>query len=124
MTDTTSKKTDTPNNKPKHQFHPKAWWEMHYREWQASGLSKKQYCVDHGTTPSSFFNWVSKFEKVPAPRDTPVTSVNFIRADVRPETTSLQVTSLSVGDVRVFFGSEASASDINQWITALRSSQC
>lgn len=37
-----------------------------YEQWQSSDLSKKFFAKEHGISPSTFYYWFSKFEKVPS----------------------------------------------------------
>lgn len=35
-----------------------------HEEWQSSGLSKKLFAIEQGVSPSTFYYWVTKFEKL------------------------------------------------------------
>ncbi len=54
-----------------------AYWSEHYRSWQASGLSQRDYCVQAGLSYSSFDHWRRRAREVAgdaAPSaDTPAT---------------------------------------------------
>ncbi|MEM9446856.1 MAG: hypothetical protein AAGA18_16060 [Verrucomicrobiota bacterium] len=37
-----------------------------HEAWQSSGLSKKLFAIEQGLSPSTFYYWVTKFEKLTA----------------------------------------------------------
>ena len=43
--------------------HSTTQMRKHYDRWQSSGLGKKVYALQEGIAVSTFYYWVSKFEK-------------------------------------------------------------
>ena len=52
-----------------------------YEEWQSSNLSKKLFATGHGVSPSTFYYWVAKFERVPSSSVKPAKGFKQIALD-------------------------------------------
>ena len=63
-----------------------------YEDWQSSGLSKKLFAIDQGVSPSTFYYWVSKFEKVPSSAVNPAKGFKQIAMVDRAGVSSLTAT--------------------------------
>ena len=40
------------------------FWQTHIEQWQASGLSQRAYCIQHGLIIHRFYDWRRRFKSV------------------------------------------------------------
>ena len=120
--------TPKSTNKAKRNYHPRAWWFQHYQAWQASGVSKTQYCKDQDISLSSFCNWSAEFsstknQESPSPPKPPA----FIKAVITPEanpTPTPLVKTLGFQEITLTFEEGLTKSAVAEWIATLRSLTC
>lgn len=62
-----------------------------YEKWQSSGLSKKLFAIGQGVSPSTFYYWVAKLDKLPSGSVKPVKGFKQIVPD-RPKSDTLIAT--------------------------------
>jgi transposase len=69
-----------------------AYWSEHYRSWQASGLSQRDYCAQAGLSYSSFDHWRRRAREVagdaPSSADTPATQRKLTLVPARLDASS------------------------------------
>lgn len=62
--------------------------QQHVADWQASGLSRTQYSLQHHLNVKTFCNWIGKWTKIPT---SPAAEPHFIPATVAPEEAALSL---------------------------------
>jgi hypothetical protein len=106
-------------------YHPRFWWFEHYHAWQSSGLSKSDYCKQHGINRSSFANWTRRFDQEqPAQLSSSESPPAFF--EIAPSSKQLTTQkglarSVSVNDITVAFDQPLDAAGCLSWIRALQS---
>lgn len=106
-------------------YHPKSWWFEHYHAWQSSGLSKSDYCKQHGIIRSSFANWSRRFDQEQPAQlpssESPPAFFEVAPPSKQPITQSGQARSVTVNDITVAFDQPLDAVACLSWIKALQS---
>lgn len=57
------------------------YWKVHVANQKSSGLSQKQYCINHNISPSSLGYWIKKFTVFPK------SDVKFFPVTISPHIT-------------------------------------
>lgn len=119
--------TTTTTNTPRAERRPQQWWLEQVQAWQASGLSKAQYCVAHGLKPGSVYRWASRLRQPMAQAlHSPASAAprsSFVQARVQREGASA-VRALTVGEVTVQFDAGLAPTALAEWVQALRTLPC
>ncbi|MEM6816996.1 MAG: hypothetical protein AAF600_21830, partial [Bacteroidota bacterium] len=61
--------------------HSESSMRLLYEDWHSSGLSKKLFALEQGVSPSTFYYWVAKFERVPSSTVKPAKGFKQIALD-------------------------------------------
>ena len=105
----------------------RAIWAQRYHQWQTSGLSKADFCKQHGIKTANFYFWCAEFRKIPPLLAGPVSDTlaqdkpAFVPVTIRD---SAPLLTLQCGDVTLSCSAMAPAEQLMQWIKALRTAVC
>jgi transposase-like protein len=71
-------------------------------EWQASGLSRKAFCVQHDICPQTFYNWLKRINQ------SPTSGFTEVRLPLRERVEGCEI--IFPSGARMIFGDEPTAS--------------